>query len=193
MESDSCLIKFNSLRFQLIQWDYFTMHASPKVWNFMLLLITVLSHLLSSNAYAIPSAYYFTEQDGPNRSIFYKAFCATNAANKGLCSLKAITIGNSKANQKCGITVDTLYEWGEATLHGQTWLVSSNEGLCGYTNTYHISDTGMIQIKTAPKIKKAEICESFEPKTYKMKSHPNVSTIRLNTEGCSELNIQSFN
>lgn len=142
--------------------------------------------------FANPDTYYFSEKDGANHTIFYKAFCAISG-KKSLCSLKSISIGNSSSAIKCGISVDELYAWEEAKKIGDTWIISSSLGACGYTNTYQISTSGMVQVKSAPKKKKLALCENFEPKTYSMKYHKDVSDIELNVEGCKNLNILSLN
>lgn len=143
-------------------------------------------------AHANPTAYYFSEKDGENRTFLYKAFCFQSKGQTGMCSLKAVSVGNSKSLAKCGISVDSLYEWGDAKREGDTWIISSSRGGCGYTNTYQISETGMVQIKSSPKKKKLPICEIFEPKTYRMKYHSVVSDIRMSVEGCDSLNIISL-
>lgn len=152
--------------------------------------IITLFFTFTLNVFANPDVYYFTENDGENH-IFYKAFCA-NTGRDGMCSLKTISVRNAKSTLKCGISVDELYPWGEAKKSGDTWLISSSAGGCGYTNTYQISNTGMIQVKSSPKKKKLEVCEVFEPKTYIMKYHKDVSTIELSVEGCKNLNVLSI-
>lgn len=136
--------------------------------------------------------YYFAEKDGPNHTIFYKAFCA-KYPKISECSLKSISVRNAQSNLKCTIAVEELYSWGEAKKVGDIWIISSSVGGCGYTNTYQISNTGMVQVKSSPKNKKFNGCEVFEPKTYKMKYHRDVSDIELSVEGCKNLSILSLN
>ena len=148
--------------------------------------------MFPSYSYAATDVYYFTENDGKNRTIFYKAMCAT-INNQSRCELKYLSLGNKKSLRSCGIEVETLYTWGKAIKQGEEYVVSKSAGLCDYTNTYIISKTGLTQVKTSPKKKKSNLCTTFRAKTHSMDYHKDVSQISLNSKGCDNINILSFN
>jgi hypothetical protein len=76
-----------------------------------------------------------------------------------------------------------------------TWTVSSSKGICGYTNTYVFSPTGMTQVKTAPPnvAKGDKLCETFPPKTYVAKyidGDGNFKGVPLGE--CEKVDIKTF-
>ena len=141
---------------------------------------------------AFAEDFFFSEQDGKNRTIIYKASCLANSTHDAFCSLKILSVGNKKSLRSCGLTTRELFFSERAMKSGDTYSVSVGSGICGYTNTYVISKSGMTQTKTSPSSKKRRFCSVFSPVTYQMKSHNVASSISLDVSGCESLNILSI-
>jgi hypothetical protein len=135
--------------------------------------------------------FYFLEDDQKNQKIIYKSICITKDGTS-TCNLKHISISNSKSSLKCGISSGELMSWTKAGRSGSAYTISSTAGACGYTNTYTISKSGMVQLKIAPDKPKNEFCGTFPPKTYKMKYLKSVANLKVDTSGCDEMQVLSI-
>lgn len=164
---------------------------SKKCFTSFLLVISCILIGRMASAYGAISEFYFSEKDGAYRVIAYKAVCI-DYAGKAECSLKAISIGNTKSTFQCTMTVERLIDSEKAMRSGDVWTVSRKAGLCDYTHTYQFSKGGMVQIKSSPRKAKSKYCQVFDPKTYNMKSHKLYTEIKFNTKGCDTISINGF-
>ncbi len=144
----------------------------------------LLTFLLIVPQFAIGATFYFSEKDG-NTSFIYKAVCAENS-----CSLSSLSISTNESVMKCGLHYYSLFENEKATKSGEAWVLTGSSGGCGYTNTYTISKSGMIQVKTSPAKPMGSFCESFAPKVYKME--PTTKSKGLPVTGCKEIYPTGF-
>ena len=83
-----------------------------------------------------------------------------------VCSLKAATVASEKSSMACRVSFQALFDSETAqNPQNDTFSVTVSKGTCGYTNTYVMSPTGMVQTKTSP-AKARPMCETFPPKVY---------------------------
>lgn len=105
----------------------------------------------------------------------YRAVCYP-MGKESTCTLKVVSIRSDKSIMSCSMSVDTLFENEPAKSDGgDNFVVSVTRGACGYTNTYVLSKTGMVQTKTSPeKIPESlkTSCQVFPPKTYQVAPNP---------------------
>lgn len=154
----------------------------------MILILLLLPALSFSQSI---ETFYFNEKSGENQTIIYKVLCL-DYKKEQKCNLRSLSIMNGKAKLKCSIAAEELIEWSPAKKVGETWILSVSQGACGYTNSYQISRSGMVQVKSSPKVKKGDFCDSFEPKTYSMKSQQEVSSTNIDTSGCDKMTLLSL-
>lgn len=134
--------------------------------------------------------FRFRELDGPTQHL-YVATCQSSGG-KATCSLRTMSVSSSKSTRACMIAYDNLFEYAEAQKPSPgTYIVSRSAGLCGYTNTYTFSATGMVQVKSAPAKPASNMCEAFAPKTYQ--AAPETATHgffqKVPIGDCSEMQI----
>jgi hypothetical protein len=129
--------------------------------------------------YAVGATFYFLEKDD-HTSLLYKAICSETT-----CSLSSLSISTTESVMKCGLHYYSLFENEKATKSGDAWVLTASSGSCGYTNSYTISKSGMVQVKTSPAKPLASFCESFAPKVYKME--PTTKKVGLPVTGCKEI------
>lgn len=134
----------------------------------------------------------YREIDG-NTQHLYTISCFKDG-NKPICSIKAMSISNSKSPSACTVRYSEPISFAEAVNpQPKTYTITSSAGLCGYTNTYMVSPSGMVQIKSSPeKIpeKLKDICQTFPPKTYNIPVEKDGRSFKnVSIEGCPTITV----
>ena len=139
---------------------------------------------------ALADTYIFREKDGKSEFL-YQATCMM-AKGSGYCKLESLKVSGPEATMPCTLIVQRLLDYEPATRPAPgTWAVSVSAGLCGYTNTYVFSETGMVQTKTSPPKVKSDalgLCESFPPRTYNA-TYEKFPAPKFFTHGCTEMKV----
>lgn len=147
---------------------------------------------ISAESFAEVKLMYFREKDGATQHLYY---AACRSGKPATCSLKVMSVSTDKSPRACFVTYQSLFQ-DEIASNPQkdSFTVSVSRGACGYTNTYVISPSGLIQTKTSP-TNVAEnlegVCEAFPPKTYKADVNPEDRSgfINVPTGNCKSINV----
>lgn len=113
------------------------------------------------------SIMQFREVDG-NTQHLYVATCVRSATGT-TCSVNVVSVSTDKSPMKCMVSVKNLLQDEPAqSPRPDTFVVTTSSGMCGYSNTYVMSPTGMVHTKTSPPSVTADLaklCTAFPPAT----------------------------